>query len=208
MQKNLAVTLDLEMNQPSGKIIQIGAVIGDLASGSILTQFTQAVNPNEMLTPFIIELTGIAQDTVDTAPDLAQAYALLCQWMAPYARQRILNPIIWGGDDTVELRKQMEQYGLTSRDPSLATEDAIETHPEANPTNSLPAWPFGRRWLDAKTVFAAWCLAQGKNPRSGLGRSVQRMGIEFEGHAHDAGVDAANTFKIWVALMRSFRTVE
>ena len=41
--------LDLELNQPSGKIVQIGAVIGDTQTGEIVDRIRIYVNPANQL---------------------------------------------------------------------------------------------------------------------------------------------------------------
>ena len=58
--------LDLELNQPSGKIIQIGAVVGDTDNGDILDRYRAYVDPGEPLQQFIIDLTGITEDDIKT----------------------------------------------------------------------------------------------------------------------------------------------
>jgi hypothetical protein len=37
--KELIVALDLELNQPSGRIVQIGAVLGNVRTGEIVSHF-------------------------------------------------------------------------------------------------------------------------------------------------------------------------
>ena len=64
-QKFLA--LDLEMNQPSGKIIQVGIAIGsanDRRDQYITKKWY--INPNEPLDQFIIDLTGITQSDISS----------------------------------------------------------------------------------------------------------------------------------------------
>jgi len=65
-------------------------------------------------------------------------------------------------------------------------------------------WLFGRRWLDAKTLFVAWRMAQGRELQGGLGRSMTKLGLAFEGRQHNAIDDAENTFRIYRALLFEF----
>jgi inhibitor of KinA sporulation pathway (predicted exonuclease) len=65
-------------------------------------------------------------------------------------------------------------------------------------------WLFGRRWLDAKTLFVAWRMAQGRELHGGLGRSMTKLGLAFEGRQHNAIDDAENTFRIYRALLFEF----
>jgi inhibitor of KinA sporulation pathway (predicted exonuclease) len=98
--KELLVSLDLELNQPSRRIIQIGAVVGNIRTGEIVSQFDSKVSPDEELSPAIAKLTKIKQEEVNEAPKLREAYESLKRWLDPFASERVLNPITWGGGDT------------------------------------------------------------------------------------------------------------
>jgi inhibitor of KinA sporulation pathway (predicted exonuclease) len=176
--KELLVSLDLELNQPSRRIIQIGAVIGNIRTGEIVSRFDSKVSPDEVLSPAIAKLTKIKQEEVDVAPKLKEAYESLKRWLEPFAGERVLNPITWGGGDTETLREQLQL--------------------------DLERWLFGRRWLDAKTLFVAWRMAQGRELQGGLGRSMTKLGLSFEGRQHNAIDDAENTFRIYRALLFEF----
>ena len=76
--KELLVSLDLELNQPSRRIIQIGAVIGNIRTGEIVSRFDSKVSPDEELSPAIAKLTKIKQEEVDFGsrdPSLSRAIA-------------------------------------------------------------------------------------------------------------------------------------
>jgi DNA polymerase III epsilon subunit-like protein len=75
--KELLVSLDLELNQPSRRIIQIGAVVGNIRTGEIVSRFDSKVSPDEELSPAIAKLTKIKQEEVDVAPKLREAYECL-----------------------------------------------------------------------------------------------------------------------------------
>jgi inhibitor of KinA sporulation pathway (predicted exonuclease) len=176
--KELLVSLDLELNQPSRRIIQIGAVVGNIRTGEIVSRFDSKVSPDEELSPAIVKLTKIKQEDVDVAPQLREAYESLKLWLEPFAGERVLNPITWGGGDTETLREQLQL--------------------------DRERWLFGRRWLDAKTLFVAWRMAQGRELQGGLGRSMTKLGLAFEGRQHNAMDDAENTFRIYRALLFEF----
>jgi len=53
------ICFDLELNQPSEKIIQLGAIAGNIQTGEILESLSAYINPGEPLDPKIITLTGI-----------------------------------------------------------------------------------------------------------------------------------------------------
>ncbi|MHB0929147.1 MAG: exonuclease domain-containing protein [Candidatus Nanopelagicales bacterium] len=168
------VALDLEMNQPSGKIIQIGACVGDITTGEVLSVFSAFVHPYEAINPRITTLTGITNKDMATATPLAGSVAQLESWLLPYEATRALNPLTWGGGDSIILREQ------------LNTDD--------------DRWVFGRRWLDVKTLFVAWRLSQQKTGEGGLARSMTKLRLAFEGRKHNAQDDAVNTFRMFMAL--------
>ena len=178
--KPLIVSLDLEFNQPSRKLIQIGAVMGDMTTGQVVDRLSVFVNPGEQISLRIKLLTGIKQSDVDAAPDIRVAYRQLLSWMKPYAGQLQPNPLTWGGGDSEDLR---EAVGLDREDKE---------------------WCFGRRWTDAKTVFYAWRAAHNRPGAGSLARSMTKVGLAFQGRRHNAQDDAENTFRIYVALLKQF----
>jgi inhibitor of KinA sporulation pathway (predicted exonuclease) len=180
--KPLICSLDLEFNQPSKKIIQIGAVIGDLTTGQVVDRFSIFINPGEALAPEIVKLCGIKQADVDSAPDIKEAYRQLTIWLKPYGGQRSLNPLTWGGGDSEDLRQAV---GLDREDRA--------------------AWVFGRRWTDVKTVFIAWRTAHQRPGDGGLAKSMTKLGLAFQGRRHSALADAENTFAVYVALLNQFQ---
>jgi inhibitor of KinA sporulation pathway (predicted exonuclease) len=105
--------LDLEMNQPSGKIIQIGACVGNIVTGEILETLSLFVNPEELLSPFIVGLTGIKQQDVDTGLSLEEAYSKLKEFHIKH--KSFMNPITWGGGDSQEILRQLREKYDTDR---------------------------------------------------------------------------------------------
>lgn len=179
----LIVSLDLEYNnQPSRQIIQIGAIVGDLTTGEVVSRFSVFANQHEPLAAEIIKLCGIKQQDVDGAPDIAEAYRQLVAWLAPFKGRRNLNPLTWGGGDSEDLRAAV---GLDREDGAT--------------------WVFGRRWTDVKAVFAAWRAAHGRPWDGGLAKSMTKLGLAFQGRRHNALHDAENTFVVYHALLRQFQ---
>ena len=66
-------------------------------------------------------------------------------------------------------------------------------------------WSFGRRELDAKTVFQAYQLAMGQKVYADLSEALPRMGLSFIGQPHRAQDDAINTFLIFFKLLSQFK---
>lgn len=174
------VALDLEMNQPSGRVIQIGAVMGELESGREVSRFASWVCCDEELSPAISKLVGVRQTTLESlGVPLPDAYSALCDWLRPWNSERALNPLTWGGGDSTTLAEQLA--GASSA--------------------SVGYWPFGRRWLDVKTVYVAWQHSQGVAPVGGLARSMRHLGLSFQGQKHRADDDAWNTFRVYHHLL-------
>lgn len=176
------MSIDLELNQPSGKIIQIGACIGDITTGEISHDFSVIVNPLEPINPFITELTGIKQEQVDNEGILMEeAYIKLVDFFNEH--KPFINAITWGGGDVQEVKDQVGH---------------VESHP----------WPFGRRWIDTKTLFVSWRFSQGEPIQGGLAKSMTKVGLKFEGRKHDALDDAKNTFKMYCRMLKLFRPIK
>lgn len=174
----LLLALDLEMNQPSGRIIQIGAVVGDRLTGKVVSHFAVLTHPGEPLEQRIAKLCGIRPQELETAGSLEEGFAAFERWLQPFDEQRTLNPLTWGGGDTLELCRQLG-------------------HGQRH---------FGRRWLDVKTVFTAYQMARGEVGFGGLARALTKVGLRFEGRKHNAADDAKNTFYMWHRLSQLWAT--
>lgn len=171
------ISLDLEMNQPSGTIIQIGAVVGDVESGEIHGRFTQFVSIDESLNPEITKLTGITEADLEYGVTLPQAYSELVQFFESHGP--FWNPITWGGSDSYELRCQLD--------------------------GAYTKWIFGRRWVDAKTIYQSYCIANRKPLQGGLAKVMTKFGLRFTGRKHNALCDAENTFILYCEFLKMFR---
>ena len=181
--KEIFTSLDLEMNQPSGKIISIGAVVGNIKTGEILDRLHIFVNPRELISPYITELTKIKQSDVDSAGTLEEGYNQLKEMHLKY--QSYLTPITWGGGDTQELFMQLK-----------------EENPE------FQGWCFGRRWIDAKTLFISWRISNGQPLQGGLAKCMTKVGLKFFGQKHKSVDDAENTFKIYLKLLELLKVIK
>ena len=171
--------LDLEMNQPSGKIIQIGAVIGDTSSGIISDRIRIYVNPGELLNPEIGNLCDISQENLDAGISLSDAYLQLKTF---HKNSDFINPVTWGGGDSQELYDQL--------DPNIREN-----------------YCFGRRWIDAKTMAVTRMIAREDRVYSGgLSSTMKRYGLKFQGRPHDAQTDAENTFRIYNHMLYLVRS--
>lgn len=174
------VALDLEFNLPSRRIVQVGAVVGDLVSGDVVAEFSSLVQTFEKLSFRVKWLTGLSASNLRQAKGLDEVYLDFTKWLKPWSKTRVQPALTWGADDSEIFRVQV---GIRSSE-----------------------WDFGRRSIDAKAVYVTWRLAQnGVMPRMDLARSMKNLGLKFEGRPHDAKVDAKNTFRIFYALLAQFK---
>jgi ERI1 exoribonuclease 2 len=178
------VSLDLEMNPISGKIIQVGYIIGDCVSGRIFEKKSYVVNPYEELQYcregiHISELTGITQERIDKeGVELAEAYQHLCQDIKKY------NPtttcVQWGdgaGDGKGDHDHLRRELGLTWND-----------------------FIFRARAWDVKSLFQIYRAFNRQGVALGLEAALKTLGMEFVGRQHDALDDACNTFYVFRKL--------
>ena len=169
--------LDLELNQPTQSIIQIGAVVGNLESGEVLEQLSVYVRPypEETISDFIVKLTGIDNALIDErGAHLTQGFKSVLDL---HSRHRCFkNVVTWGGNDAQLLINQTQ-----AKDSSI------------NPL------VFGYRWIDLKTAFQMYQFSNNRASRGGLKGALRSVGLSFKGRQHDALDDAYNT---WLMMLR------
>lgn len=166
------VSLDLEFNQPSGRLIQVGVTIA--SNNEPEAQWTTRewlLDPKEPISPQIQELTGITDDDIREG---AVAWSTMARELHELLEDRapFINPVTWGGGDAERLLDGMRENGITFHH-------------------------FGRRWLDVKTMCALRTLAEGKSPAGGLRSVMASYGLQFVGKQHRAGADAFNTMRLF-----------
>ncbi len=167
------ISLDLELNQPSGTIIQVGCVVGNLETGEILEEYSKCIKIDEIINDRIIKLTGIKQNDVDNGIKLYEAYIDLKNLHNKYECFR--NAITWGGGDCRALRN------------ALNLDDEM--------------FLFGRREIDAKTLYVSYRFANNLKHQGGLARAMGQLGLQFKGKKHCAVDDARNTFIVCRKLL-------
>lgn len=174
------LSIDLELNQPSQKIIQIGACALDLKTGKINDQLSIFVNPMEKIAPEITVLTGITQDDVDhNGYSVLEAYFLLKKFA--HKNKVFKNPIVWG---------------------SGAWSDSSHLYKEASPGESNF---MGHRVIDVKTIYQSIRLRNWQKTKGGLETAMREMGLMFEGKPHNALCDAINTAKFWFYITEKLK---
>lgn len=172
------MSLDLEMNQPSGKIIQLGYSIWDTETDELTAYPGQYIAIDEELDERIIKLCHIdVEEYHDHKVSLQYAYDHMANlYMLHECR---LSVVTWGGGDTQALRTQ------------LGMEDK--------------RWVFGRRWVDTKTLAQTYFVANGISFPGGLARSMLKLGLKFKGTKHDAADDAYNTLVTYRHLFNKLK---
>ena len=166
------VIVDLELTQPAGQIIQIGAVSVNTNTRTIERFFDATANPGDVPTAFITELTGITQSDVRQSKPLATVLSDF--WYA--ARQHGKNLAAWGSDWD-DLRKASHQYKISFD------------------------WP-RRYDLKQMVNFYTHFDSNGNVPlKQGLKAAMEEYGLEFEGRQHNAADDAYNTARLFLAML-------
>lgn len=104
---SLVWAFDLEMNQPSGLIIELGGCIGDISTGEIVDTFSHLTQIPELLNPYITQLTTITSDMMQQSIPLDEAYADMKKRLDKY--HPLHMPITWGSGDLWALKKQVSK---------------------------------------------------------------------------------------------------
>ena len=173
--------LDLEMNQPSQSIIQVGAVVANPFTKVVHEKLSVIIHRDEEVSEYIEKLTGITNDEVKSSQySLHDANTKLVELHKKYDCFR--NMVTWGGGDSHLLKKQL------------------------NETSSEFEWPFGDRWVDVKTIYIFFCLVTGRKVQSGLAKSMTKVGLRFQGTKHNAADDAYNTYLLFSHLLGNMET--
>lgn len=170
------IALDLELNQPSNRIIQVGIALGSRMQPEdewVVRQWL--LDPDEPISEFITGLTGISNEDIAQRAvpweQMAQELSALMDEHKPF-----MNPVTWGGGDSSELLESIRARGI-----------------------DFPY--FGRRWVDVKTVHTFLSLTLGKKPSGGLRSTMTQYKMRFLGEPHRADVDAFNTLRLFFHLM-------
>jgi DNA polymerase III epsilon subunit-like protein len=183
------LSLDLELNNapdnttPNPKIIEVGVSIGDLElSDDTFKVFHWYLDPREPIYPNITELTGITDEDISNR---AVSHETCAQELSDLIAEHkcFVNPVTWGGGDSVALLKEFRDRGITFNH-------------------------FGRRWIDVKTYHVMRSIAIGGSYKGGLSSVMGRYRLPFKGTPHRAHIDAFNTLRLFKLLVNRHNTLD
>jgi len=186
---SIVLALDLEMNQPSGKIIQIRYVIADLSSLRVFEKKRLYVNPQEPLGIIpemnipISQYTGITEDHIKQhGMTLQEAYQIMCSDVLKYNPTRTV--VQWGGGSVEDGIGSTGDADYLRQQLGLKWTDYI----------------FRQGAWDVKNQYQIYQAFNRKKVVAGVEKALKTMDLEFEGRPHDALDDAWNTFRIFTYL--------
>lgn len=107
------LVIDLEMNQPSNTIIEIGYVVGD-KTGRVFENESIFVKTEEQIAPYITDLTGISNELLSEKGLHPSLISDLVNSII--AKHNVsLKAITWGAGDVRLLLNQFPQINLHNR---------------------------------------------------------------------------------------------
>jgi DNA polymerase III epsilon subunit-like protein len=183
-------SLDLELNNLNNgetpKIIQVGVCVGSPVRPEELKTYSWYINPEEPITPFITQLTGITDEIIQ---EKAVPHEVIAKELGDILTQNqcFCNGVVWGGggwgNDATELKDEFTQRGI-----------------------DFPY--FGRRVIDVKTIYVFQQMVKGKSLSGGLRKSMISYGLDFIGESHRADVDAKNTLRFFFHFLNTERQIQ
>ena len=183
------LSIDLELNSKQDgttpRIIQVGVSVGSPVMPDDIKTYSWYLDPEEPITPFIQQLTGITDEIIK---EKSVPHETVAQELGNIITENkcFVNPIVWGGgaeNDATELKDEFRERGI-----------------------DFPF--FGRRVIDVKTLYVFNQMVQGKTPSGGLRKSMISYGLDFIGTSHRADVDAENTLRFFFYFLNKQRKFE
>lgn len=167
-------------------VIQIGACAFDIRTGEIVdkTRIYIKLPSDKKLHPKIVKLTGITENDLNNhgrSPYLA--YKELEDFVK--RNKAFRDPISWGGNDAKYLHEDLKKR--CSFDEKFI---------------------FGSLYFEVKKLYQVYRMLHGQGSRSGLGKSMTKLGLKFVGRRHDALDDAINTATLFCYLISKLQNQE
>ena len=182
------IAVDLELNQPSNKIIQIGAVAWD-TDHDLLAIFNTFVDPGEELGWDHVLNTG------QTLGELLPAgWRVMWDKNKVPAKDALVDFWKWRAD--IEVGKKFVQWG--TGDMSIICAESREHGVR---------YPRHLKTLDAKQLYQFLWQSNTKGG-SGLSSACKSMGLGGPARAHDAYSDAVATAEIFLKMHNEVQAVQ
>lgn len=177
------IVVDFEMNPVSreykeqkeickNEVIEIGAILLD-EDYTELDSFQMYVKPcfSQELRSYIVQLTGITDNTLRNAPCFAEAIKRFFEWCLQCGED--VQIIQWSENDFEQIAGEIlqKQYKMSDQERHLMT-----------------------GWQDFQKEYGD---VIGMENKTSLSYAVMLAGAEFEGRRHDALFDARNTARIF-----------
>lgn len=179
------LSIDLELNNKNDgttpRIIQVGAAIGSPVCPDDIKTFSWYLDPQELITPFITQLTGITDEIIQ---EKAVSHETVAEELGGLIKEYecFTNPITWGQGDADELKTEFRERNI-----------------------DFPF--FGRRIFDVKTIYVFQQMVRGKSVSGGLRSAMGIYGLKFDGTPHNAKYDALNTLRLFFHFMNKERRI-
>ena len=176
------VQIDDEFNQPSGKLIEVGAVVF-LPDGKLLDAASWLVDPKEPISEEITQLTSInGNDILMNSISHSEAATKVSQLKAKWSANPI--PIVWGAGKSNDIRRIYDGSGVQS--------------------------PFAERIIDVKGIYQMLANSQnaGMRQKVGLESAIKNVGLQWDytyGPPHRALADQLNTAKMYQFLSKCMK---
>ena len=182
------ISLDIECEQTNDnsqvtdslinepRIIQVGWVVFNPLTAEIVDSELHHIKLGVRLSTFIKQLTRITDEELEKGLTIQEVYAKLKESRAKWDASR--RVVTWGQSDMDQIRKEL---------------------------NNPEDWEFGHSGHNAKHLYQTYAEANDMNISGGLKKCMGRLGVQFQGKAHNALVDAENTARIYSWLVNKFR---
>lgn len=138
------------------------------------------------ISEFCTKLTTITPDMVKNAPSFWHA----CNRLTAEFHSRNLTWASWGDYDRIQFERDCAAY-----------DDPASGQPKLRQLRAATAYPFGRRHINVKTLFA---LVRATAECS-LSAAMEQLGMEFSGTPHRGDDDAYNVARVLKDILHNAR---
>lgn len=162
------------------EIIEFPAVLVRVDDVAVVAEFHSLVRPvlNPTLSPFCSQLTGIPQDSVDSAPCFPEVLSQFERWLAEQ-----------GVTDDGRSKLAVATDGPWDMARFLLMQCSVSKLP-------FPTW--ARSWINLRKIFSNFYVTK----RLCLSEMLSALGLEFRGRPHCGLDDARNIAAIAEVLVR------